>query len=107
MIEKKFRLTTKDLKSFFENKKFKQNLINSYLKILSKENNLDFPRFAVIFAKNSLKKAFLRNKIKRRIYAIIRPLIKNGNFKGKDIVFLVKKDFSFDELKEILSRNFL
>jgi ribonuclease P protein component len=106
MIKKKFRLTAKDLKNFFENKNISQISSEPYLKILYKENNLNFPRFAVIFPKNVFKRAFLRNKIKRRIYAIIRDLMKNQIFPGKDIIFLIKKDVNFFKLKDILSRSF-
>lgn len=83
MLKKIFRLKGDDLKDFFAEKRksFKtENFI-----ILYRSNNLAYPRFLVKPETRIFKKAVIRNKLKRRIYEMIR---KNW---GK----LVKKNYDF------------
>lgn len=97
MIKKKFRLSTTELKNFFEQKFLKFNINN--LKIFYQQNNLPYPKFAVICKKNLFKKSTSRNKIKRRIYSIIDQLIKNKKLKNLNFVII-------PEFREIENEDF-
>lgn len=97
MIKKKFRLSTAELKIFF-NQKFSKFNINN-LKVFYQQSNLPYPKFAVICKKNLFKKATSRNKVKRRIYSIIDQLIKDKNLKSLNFVIV-------PEAKEIESEDF-
>lgn len=98
MIKKKFRLSTKELKNFSK-QKFKKLTLDK-LKIFYQENNLSYPKFAVICKKNIFKKSTSRNKIKRQIYSIIFQLIKDK--KNKKINFII-----IPEDKKIENENFI
>lgn len=84
MIKKRFRLKGEDIKNFF-NYRFKKNETEYFL-IYYQKNKLNFPRFAVIPKKEIFKKAIQRNKIKRKIYGIIRNLLKDGGLKPYDFL---------------------
>lgn len=77
-----------------------------YLEIKIKpKRSLKKPIMIIIF-KNFSKKAVERNLIKRRIRAILRPLIKNNDFlvfvrpAAKNLNFLMLKKEIFKQLKE-------
>lgn len=95
MIKKEKRLRKKkDIENVFKNgKSFYCEMLGT--KIL--KNNLGFNRYCVIISANISKKAVERNKIRRRIKAVIlkeEPLLK----KGFDCLVIAKK--------EILPANF-
>ncbi len=106
MIKKQFRLKTKDIKEMFRKKTYKK-LTNELFMILYQYNNLSYPRFAIICKKKLLKKAILRNRIKRRIYEIIRTDILPIKFKKNyDFLILPQKEESFINFKESLLKIF-
>ena len=58
------------------------------------ENDVGYPRFAVVVPKKSVKLAVRRNRIKRIVREAIRHLIKEGKIPNYDIVVVVRKDIS-------------
>lgn len=86
MIKKKFRLSTKEIKDFFEQKSVKINDHN--LKILYQKNNLGYPKFAVVCKKNIFRTTVIRNKIRRRLYSIIYQLIKSNQLKNLNFIII-------------------
>lgn len=98
MIKKKFKLTGEDIKNFFRNKFQKYN--NDYFLIYFQKNNLNYPRFAVIPKKEIFKTAVQRNKIKRKIYAIIKKFLKEKKIKNYDfLIFPLKNEVANIEIK--------
>lgn len=95
----------KDFKNLFKKGKgFKQGFL--FLKFV--ENNLGVSRFGFVASRNFSKKAVLRNKIKRRLRAIIRemlPEIKNG-IDGILAVYSGLEKKSFSEIKEAIRTVF-
>ena len=103
MIAKKFRLHKKsdfDELSKSPNKFYSNNFVLRFIK-----NNKNISCFAVVVSKKISLKAVIRNKIRRRIYEIIR--LNMDNFKkGFNIIIFVKKgvlEIEYQELeKELL-----
>lgn len=94
MIKKEKRLRKKkDIENVFKNgKSFYSNLLG--IKIL--KNNLSLNRYCVVISSNISKKAVERNKIKRRIKAVILkedPFLK----KGFDCLIITKKEVLFSD----------
>lgn len=88
-------------KLFKEGKSFK----NSFLILKIAQNNLKENRFGFIISKKVSKKAFLRNKIKRRLKDIMRQNTKDIK-KGINAVLIVipgLEEKNFLETKEILN----
>lgn len=89
MLPKKLRLPVKASQNKGE------TLFRSDCVILkASPNRFMYNRAGIIFSKNSIKKAVLRNKIKRTIYNLLkenRAFIKTGTTKGHDLLFVVKK----------------
>jgi len=88
-----------------EGKSFKKDFL--ILKI--NENELNRDRFGFIVSQKVSKKAFIRNKIKRQLRAIIIKEIKK-NKKGKDVLIIAcpgleKKNFQ--EINKTLNSLFL
>lgn len=93
----RLRKTKEIEKTFKSGKSFYNN--NLGFKIL--KNNLDESRFCVIISAKISKKAVERNKIKRRIRAIINQDLKQIK-KGFDIIIIVTKniiDLNFSDLE--------
>lgn len=98
MISKAERIAKKndfDL-IFKKGLKIKEGLI--LLRVLP--NKLNFSRFAVIVSLKVSKKAVLRNKIRRKIFNLLRQ---NADkvVKGLDIVFIVLPGFKEEYLDKI------
>lgn len=106
MLKKKYRLKGDDIKKFFEGrfKTFK----NEYFKIFYRDNSLKFSRFSVKPQDKIFKKAVERNRVRRRIYNILREEKIFEKIKGKDfLIFPQKKeilDIDYEELKEKISK---
>ena len=106
MLSKANRLKkSKDFERVFKKGKgFKETFL--FFKVA--KNNLEVSRFGFIISKRFSKKAFLRNKIKRRLRELIRvklPEIK----KGFDGIFIIEKELgrkNFQELGEIIDKLF-
>lgn len=105
MLKKIFRLRGEDLKDFFREKR---NVLRSKnFLIFYKKNQLKHPRFSIKFETKIFKKAVQRNRLKRRLYEIIR---KNwGKFvkKNYDIVIFPLKNELVEEKFKILEKNLL
>lgn len=89
MLPQKHRLRLeKEIKTLFA--KGKSVFGNSVI-IRYRRNDFNFPRFAFVVGTKVSKKAVDRNKIKRRLRAIVYKQL--GNImSGVDIVFLVRKE---------------
>lgn len=103
MLAKKFRLHRKsdfDKLAKSSNKFYSNNFV---LKFIKNEGNCN--SFAVVVSKKISLKAVIRNKIRRRVYEIIRLNIDNFN-KGFKIIIFVKKgvlEMDYSDLeKELL-----
>lgn len=103
MLSKKFRLHKKsDFDEFSKspNKFYSNNFVLRFIK-----NNDNISCFAVVVSKKISLKAVIRNKIRRRIYEIIR-LNMNNFKKGFNVIVFVKKgvlEIEYQELeKELL-----
>lgn len=106
MLAKKFRLTAKkDFQSVYRNKKTYHTPFFSGKYVL---NHLTYSRLAVVVAKKNIKQAVSRNKIKRRIKAILHkqwPLL----LKNIDLIIFVKKDINklkFADLEKTMTSFF-
>lgn len=75
----------------FVNFKGERTIFFQAFTIKTKDNNLEFPRFAIIVSKKIDKKAVGRNKIKRQIRSFIKNLLADIK-KGKDVLIIVKRD---------------
>ena len=103
MIAKKFRLSKKsDFSKLVQssNKFYSSNFV---LKFIKDQENLN--HFAVVVSKKISLKAVVRNKIRRRIYELLR--LNMSNFKlGFKIIIFVKKsilELKYQEIeKELL-----
>ena len=98
MLPKANRLTRKkDFGTVFKKgKNFKEDFL--ILRIVStkrKEN-----RFGIIVSQKISKKATVRNKIKRKIRAIIKPVMP-GIKQGEDIVFVALPGLEVKDFREI------
>ena len=94
-----------DIKTLFSRGK---SVFDICLGIKFRKNNLKDSRFAVVVGTKVSKKAVIRNRIKRRIRAIVEKQIPNIE-KGFDVMFLVKKEaivLTPSELEDQLMRIF-
>ncbi len=103
MIAKKFRLHKKsdfDKLTKSPNKFYSNNFVLRFVK-----NDKDISCFAVVTSKKISLKAVIRNKIRRRVYEVIR-LNMNNFKKGFNVIIFVKKgvlEIEYQELeKELL-----
>jgi len=98
MLSKKYRFKNFDFKKFQNSFKISNNFF-ILMKIPSEDN---IPKFSVVVDKKNIKKATVRNKIKRKIYEIIRLNLEEiplGYYLIK-----VKKDISKEKLEDIKSK---
>lgn len=100
MLRKEFRVTKK--RDFEKIRKRGKFFSNNTFSINFAPNHLTFSRIAVVVKKKLLKKATLRNHLKRQIREIIRI-----NFKkirpGFDIIIIPKIDITSWEFKKMES----
>lgn len=103
MIAKKFRFGKKaDFDKVFnsQNKFYSNNFVLRYCKTKNLNN-----RFSIVVSKKISKKAVVRNKIRRRIYEVLRLNLEKMNI-PYDIILLVKRgvvDMEYPDIeKEIL-----
>lgn len=101
MLAQKNRLKKADFERIFRNG---NKSYNQYCNIRYIANKLDYCRFAIVVSNKISKKATERNKIRRRIKAVLRDNL--SNFKQNiDIIITVLPDLSkvdFRENKDIL-----
>ena len=100
MIPKNNRIKKKnDFSDIFK----KGGSIKSRAFILKKlKNNLGRKRIAVVVSNKVFKKAVQRNKIRRRIYYIVKNHFKDSTDYSYDLVFLTlptAREMSFNDLK--------
>lgn len=87
MLPKKQRVTTKVLQQIFSSGRKKYF---PEFKIYYQDNVYSYPRISVIVPKKLIKKAVVRNQIKRRIRHVLNSLIKENKIKPKDYLFVLK-----------------
>jgi len=99
MISKKFKIPKKNIALILK----KGESFDSKLFVVRFwENKVGFPRFRIIVSTKFAKKAVDRNKTRRRIYEILRLIIKeNSTLRPLDIVLIPKKQILSKEYKEI------
>ena len=86
MLKKKHRITTKEFTTFFAKGR---RLHNKYLTIVYIPSNL--VKVAVVVSKKITNKKPLKNKLRRRVYAILAQK-KEPCFKKGIYIIFVKKD---------------
>lgn len=102
MIQKGFRLKTKDFKSLFETKKYYTEHFTIRITGSGPKS-----RFAVVAPKKLYKKAFLRNKVRRFVYNLLQGY--NPNI-DKVFIFITKdvlnteKSLILKEIKDVLNK---
>jgi len=95
----------KDFKNIIKNGR---TIGNRFLILKFIENNLNAPRIGFVVSQKVSKSAVIRNKIKRKLRAIIRDEIKKIK-EGYDLIFFSKKGIegeNFKELKESVNLLF-
>jgi len=106
MLKKENRLhLKKDFQCVFEkgNSRF-----NKYFGIKFLANELDFSRFAFIVSKKISKKAVVRNKVKRRLRAVVLADLKNIKT-GYDVIIICLPsvlELDYHKMQQILLENF-
>lgn len=97
MIAQKNRLKKADFEQIFRNG---NKLYNQYCNIRYLSNRLDYCRFAVIVSNKISKKATERNKVRRRVKAVIQENLSNFS-KNYDIVITVLSSLAELDYKEL------
>ena len=69
-------------------------------RLVSSKNSSNFSRFGVSVPKRVAKTAVLRNKIKRRIYSIVRKF-ENRIITGKNVIIIMKNGAETAKYKEL------
>ncbi len=100
MIARKNRLKKADFERIFKNG---NKAYGQYCNLRYMANGLDYCRFAVIVSNKVSKKATERNKLRRRIKAVIVNNVANfsGNFDAIITVLPLLKEADFSETREI------
>ncbi len=67
-----------------------------------KYKNAEEPRFSVVISSKVEKKAVFRNLLKRRIYSVLLPYIKESNPKIEGVFYISKNasNLSFNDLRK-------
>ncbi len=87
MLAKKYKLSKQtDFKRVYN---YKHVIHTKYFSVYNAPNNLKNPRFSLIVANKVSKKAVDRNRIRRRMKAVILRQLKNIPI-GKDIIISAK-----------------
>ncbi|MGC8981467.1 MAG: ribonuclease P protein component [Minisyncoccia bacterium] len=96
MLHKKYRLSNFDFKKFFK----KEKISNSIFKIYRLKSDNGLPKFSV---QTNIKKSVERNKLRRRIYEILRKNLKKiPVFYYLILVDESAKKMKFNDLEERL-----
>lgn len=99
MLAKNFRFKNFDFKLFFNNQ---NQIIKNDFFLIYKINNFNKQKKFSVLVKNKLyKKSVERNKIKRRIYEIIRKNLDKIDY-GYYLIILLKKNSKYQILEEKL-----
>ena len=102
MFSRKNRIPREKLEEIIKQSK---SLGSDFFNVKYLENNLDFPRFAVIISKKVCKSSVGRHLLKRRLTSIVSG--EQKNLPNKDYVFFLKKEAvkeSFKNLKTSFER---
>lgn len=105
MLSSSNRLSTSIFKHIIQN----GGVFHGNFFIIRCEYSKDLSHFAVSVPKKVAKTAVLRNKIRRRVYSIIRKF-KDSFISKQNIVFIAKKDIekvSFIELTDEIRKIFV
>ena len=97
MFSKKQRLTTELFNKVFSSGKIKKT---DFFLIKYSNNNLSYPRFAVVISKKNIKLAVKRNSVRRRfLIALEKSYFKDEK---KDFIFILNKNIEKKNLEEII-----
>jgi len=97
-LPKKYRLKKKkDFEKIFKEGRF---FGSSFLVLKASKNTLSFSRFGIVISRKTIKKAVLRNKIKRQISEAIRLKLREIK-PGFDVVILPKTSITQKSFQEI------
>ncbi len=97
MIPKKYRLGKIEIKNLFKKSKIIKNEI---FLIYFIKNNFNYSRFTIVIPNIISKKSSSRNKLKRRIRAILTKYFLKTNI-GLDFVIMAKKGIENKTFKDI------
>lgn len=105
MIEKKYRFHSRGgVRFVYQNGK---TIRGPKMSLVFCENTREFTRFAVVVSKKVNKTAVVRNRIRRRVYEIIRQNIDDIP-KKMDYIFVVfspdVKDMNYKELEKTIGK---
>ena len=104
MLSKKYCLKRK--KDFEKVTKRGKKIEIDFLVLKFLQNSLDVARIGFVVSQKVSKKAFLRNKIKRRLREIIKTNLPNLE-PGYDLIFFTKKGIiekDFLEIKDVVEQ---
>lgn len=99
MLKKIFKLNTSEFNEVFNFGKTKKT---SFCLIKYKENNKEYPRFAVVVSKKIAKKAHDRNLLKRRVLHAIQE--QKENFACFDYIFILNSEAKDIQYKDLLQK---
>ena len=97
MFPQKQRVPRKLIEEIFKNKTKNFSTVNFFVK--KQENNLTFPRFAVIVSKKIDKSSVKRHTVKRKI---LNQIKKTNTTSAKDFVITPKNNLSGTKTTEII-----
>jgi ribonuclease P protein component len=95
MIVKRYRLSRKDFTACYKSAKI---VASSLFVFKFKKNLLDYNRWSVVISKKISKKATLRNKLKRRIYEILKKHPTNLKIDGIIYPRLMVLNLTYEKL---------
>jgi len=110
MLAKSNRITVKNFKEMYSRRPDKVASSGSLLLHFFSDKNIDKPQFAVSASKKKLKKAHMRNLLRRRVYGAIREKGVRGFKNGRYIVHLrsqVSNAPSFGDISADIDRLFV
>jgi ribonuclease P protein component len=96
MFSRKNRIPREKLEEIIKQSK---SLSSDFFNVKYLENNLHFPRFAVIISKKVCKSSVGRHLLKRRLASIVSG--EQKNLPNKDYVFFLKKESTKESFKNL------
>ncbi len=98
MLKKRFKLNTSEFKEVFN---FGKTTKHPLFVLKTKENNLPYPRFAVVVSKKIAKKAVDRNYIRRKFFHALEETI--SIYSNMDYIFVLNSSTKDLQYKDLLT----